>query len=102
MRSHWLFSAPAHFLQVQPNSSVAASREPVYLVEYSYKQRQSSHCRPFWPTINSRQFTVAVAQLDRASDCGSEGRGFESLQPPCPNRFQDKNLSAHTAILHAE
>src|SRR5206468_2459395 len=26
--------------------------------------------------------TVAVAQLDRASDCGSEGRGFESLQPP--------------------
>jgi hypothetical protein len=25
---------------------------------------------------------VAVAQLDRASDCGSEGREFESPQPP--------------------
>ena len=24
----------------------------------------------------------AVAQLVRASDCGSEGRGFETLQPP--------------------
>ena len=27
-------------------------------------------------------FTVAVAQLVRASDCGSEGRGFETHQPP--------------------
>ena len=26
--------------------------------------------------------TVAVAQLVRASDCGSEGRGFKSRQPP--------------------
>ncbi len=26
--------------------------------------------------------TVVVAQLVRASDCGSEGRGFESLLPP--------------------
>lgn len=26
--------------------------------------------------------TVAVAQLVRASDCGSEGRGFETHQPP--------------------
>lgn len=25
---------------------------------------------------------VAVAQLVRASDCGSEGRGFESHLPP--------------------
>ena len=25
---------------------------------------------------------VVVAQLVRASDCGSEGRGFESPQPP--------------------
>lgn len=30
-----------------------------------------------------REFnTVAVAQLVRASDCDSEGRGFESPQPP--------------------
>ena len=26
---------------------------------------------------------VAVAQLVRASDCGSEGRGFETHQSPC-------------------
>src|ERR1043165_2919665 len=26
--------------------------------------------------------TEAVAQLVRASDCGSEGRGFETLLPP--------------------
>ena len=26
--------------------------------------------------------TVVVAQLVRASDCGSEGRGFEPHQPP--------------------
>lgn len=25
---------------------------------------------------------VVVAQLVRASDCGSEGRGFETLRPP--------------------
>ena len=30
--------------------------------------------------------TVAVAQLVRASDCGSEGRGFETHQPPCKSR----------------
>jgi hypothetical protein len=29
-----------------------------------------------------RRMTVVVAQLVRASDCGSEGRGFESHQPP--------------------
>ena len=33
--------------------------------------------RQFW-----RGKTVAVAQLVRASDCGSEGRGFKSPQPP--------------------
>ena len=27
--------------------------------------------------------TEVVAQLDRASDCGSEGRTFESCQPQC-------------------
>jgi hypothetical protein len=27
-------------------------------------------------------FVVDVAQLGRAPDCGSGGRGFESLHPP--------------------
>ena len=30
--------------------------------------------------------TVAVAQLVRASDCGSEGRGFETHQLPIQTR----------------
>ncbi len=29
-----------------------------------------------------RRKTVAIAQLVRASDCGSEGRGFEPHWPP--------------------
>ena len=28
---------------------------------------------------------VGIAQLVRASDCGSEGRGFESRYPPFPS-----------------
>lgn len=31
-----------------------------------------------------RRKTVAIAQLVRASDCGSEGRGFEPHWPPSP------------------
>ena len=31
--------------------------------------------------------TVAVAQLVRASDCGSEGRGFETHQSPAQSRI---------------
>jgi hypothetical protein len=32
--------------------------------------------------LNKRMDMVVVAQLVRASDCGSEGRGFESRHPP--------------------
>jgi hypothetical protein len=35
-------------------------------------------CAIFAPDYN----TVVVAQLVRASDCGSEGRGFEPRFPP--------------------
>ena len=31
---------------------------------------------------NPRGITVTVAQMVRASDCGSEGRGFDSHQSP--------------------
>lgn len=31
---------------------------------------------------------VLVAQLDRASDCGSEGRGFKSLQGHCSYKLK--------------
>lgn len=38
---------------------------------------------------------VAVAQLVRASDCGSEGRGFETHQSPDnPGFFRDFFLPA--------
>ena len=30
----------------------------------------------------TRKITVVIAQLVRASDCGSEGRGFEPRFPP--------------------
>ena len=33
-------------------------------------------CRPLF------SYTEALAQLVRASDCGSEGRGFETHMPP--------------------
>jgi hypothetical protein len=46
---------------------------------------------------------VAVAQLVRASDCDSEGRGFEPLQLPKALRnfgelFYSKNISTFSTI----
>ena len=38
--------------------------------------------RPAAAKLDWTWITVAVAQLVRASDCGSECRGFESPQPP--------------------
>ena len=38
---------------------------------------------PFWrATFFSKLNMVDIAQLVSASDCGSEGRGFESHYPP--------------------
>jgi hypothetical protein len=37
---------------------------------------------PFAPTIFFLQIMVGVAQLVRASGCGSEGRGFKTHHPP--------------------
>ena len=34
-----------------------------------------------------KHYTVVVAQPVRASDCGSEGRGFEPHLPPRQSRF---------------
>ena len=36
---------------------------------------------------------VDVAQLVRVTDCGSEGRGFESLLPPCRESDEDSLFS---------
>ena len=36
----------------------------------------------FAPRLRNNANTVALAQLVRASDCGSEGRGFEPHIPP--------------------
>ena len=43
--------------------------------------------------------TVAVAQLVRASDCGSEGRGFKSRQPPHFARTIARGLATREASL---
>lgn len=36
---------------------------------------------------------VGVAQLVRASDCGSEGRGFEPRFPPQTKQFSPKGIA---------
>ena len=38
--------------------------------------------------LEAPQFMVVVAQLVRAPDCGSEGRGFEPLHSPHGNIAQ--------------
>ena len=42
-----------------------------------------------------KYLTVGIAQLGRASDCGSECRGFESLYPP--HLPQAEDFSAPTS-----
>ena len=46
-----------------------------FLRQQAVKSIRRALCRPC-------HIMVDVAQLVRASDCGSEGRGFESLHPP--------------------
>ena len=42
---------------------------------------------PFWrANFSVQQNMVDIAQLVSASDCGSEGRGFESHYPPHKNK----------------
>ena len=53
-----------------------------------------------------RRGIEVVAQLDRASDCGSEGRRFESSQPHIPMSYYRKitvsTLSKTAIILYNE
>jgi hypothetical protein len=39
---------------------------------------------------SSFQFMAGIAQLVRAPDCGSGGRGFETHYPPHPNGRRKK------------
>ena len=43
---------------------------------------------------------VGIAQLVSASDCGSEGRGFESLYPPAV--FQISDVMSGILLFHGE
>ena len=43
-------------------------------------------------------FMVGMAQLASAPDCGSGGRGFESLYPPYPGVVPGDKLGGHWAI----
>ena len=56
--------------------------------------------------VEWRAVAVRVAQLDRASDCGSEGRGFESRLSPFPSYQQGMRTrvmrSIATRVRHAE
>ena len=55
------------------------------------KTRELTHR---WQAIKLFGYMVVVAQLVRASDCGSEGRGFEPRLPP----FNKNLLSARLAL----
>ena len=41
---------------------------------------------------------VGVAQLVRASDCGSEGRGFESHYPPHMTKAEEPELRSGSLL----
>ncbi len=57
-----------------------SGRSAVWLAHLVWDQGVEGS-NPFAPTIASF-YMVGVAQLVRASGCGSEGRGFEPHHPP--------------------
>ena len=59
-----------------------------YIKDYSYL------CTAFEKCTNM----VAVVQLVRASDCGSECRGFESHLPPAQERGKSNGISSFLFI----
>ena len=73
-------------MEVQPERCISISFEPtskknIDLRKKSPKTFANSNISPiFAPHLSTNM--VAVVQLVRASDCGSECRGFESHLPP--------------------
>ena len=70
-------------MEVQPERCISISFEPtskknIDLRKKSPKTFANSNISPIFAPTNM----VAVVQLVRASDCGSECRGFESHLPP--------------------
>ncbi len=58
-----------------------SGRSAVWLAHLVWDQGVEGS-NPFAPTTSSIFFMVGVAQLVRASGCGSEGRGFDPHHPP--------------------
>ncbi len=82
----WLPCRPEHF-------HLQLCQFPTLLPLYRQSSAASCHSPSFHASCHSEfiviivslrliYFTVAVAQMVRASDCGSEGRGFDPHQPP--------------------
>ena len=75
-------------MEVQPERCISISFEPTSKKKHRFAQKKSQNlcqfkykpylCTAFEKCTNM----VAVVQLVRASDCGSECRGFESHLPP--------------------
>jgi hypothetical protein len=101
LRRSLLFSRPPKFLQVQAKQPSLCMRqlryipcrrrEPAARIGASLVSAGGS-LLGYWRDDKLNSLTVAVAQLDRASDCGSEGRGFESPQPPIRKAMSLKDL----------
>src|SRR6185436_11081528 len=72
-----------------PDSSPAAARNPLPVTPQRLRPhtRRVRSLRDFRPDghdpVVSPGYPALVAQLDRASDYGSEGWGFESLRARC-------------------
>lgn len=69
---------------------IQRNRQILHTREMAWNKRQKGRQKNLFPLcvflVNSHTFaihkTVIVAQLVRASDCGSEGRGFEPRHSP--------------------
>ena len=55
---------------------------PTKQKKQTYYLENRKYCPTFASLLRNKSDMVVVVQLVRASDCGSECRGFESHQPP--------------------
>ncbi len=70
---------PALLLPERPDGLPIPVSRYFFAVLFGTNRKKRYICSRF---TKSKSYMVDVAQLVRASDCGSEGRGFEPLLPP--------------------
>ena len=76
-----------------PNGPKSTLKSPVpTLLSSRSGVRVPSGVPLFCKVLSAKQNMVDIAQLVSASDCGSEGRGFESHYPPHKNKGCRKGI----------